>query len=625
MILLFHPFLQGQEITPLGPEGGDVRSLTVHPLQPGTFFLGTSDGQIFVSHDSGAGWSRVSPGLDRRDLVIDNLVFHPTDPDVLYAGTWELRSDRGRLFRTRDGGHTWAEISTGRYQSAIRAIAVAPSDPNILAVGISEGVILSLDEGATWDRITRGYRSLYSVESLAFDPVDARTLYVGTWHLGWKTTDLGKSWTAIHDGMVFDSDMFALIVNPEDPNVLYSSACTGVYKSTNAGVQWTKLKNGLPQEAQRTRTLHLDPARPDTLYSGTTLGLFVSHDAGASWTRTLEDVVVNAVASQLDDNRIILVGTDDAGVMRSVDGGATFTQSNRGFVHRQVTAVATLDGGAYYVGVSADGTFGGFFGARSPGRWESYNDGLGQAAAEMRAILPARLSRTVFLAAAKGVYVGTPFAKPWSLIEGTQDLTVSDLSFADPEEKVLLVASEQGLFTLDPAGRTLKQVPLAGYEGRILTVLYAPDGPRLLAGGDEGVFRSEDRGKTWSRKSRGLSAVPVNALEISGKRVFAGTQAGLFFSDNGGEDWGPAAGVHPIDIVAVRSGPGRRVVAADSVVGHLYYSDSGGERWDLLGSDPNGSRIAALALDSKGDLLAGTISDGVYLIRPTAESAADGR
>ncbi len=233
-------------LTALGPFGGDVRSLAVHPDRPEIFFLGTSDGQIFVSEDAGETWSQLVPGLNRRNLVIDNLAFDPLDPNTLYSATWELKSDKGWLFRTRDGGQTWQEISLDRFSSAIRAIAIAPSAPQQIALGISEGVILTLDGGETWDRITRGYRSMYNVESLAFDPQNSNTLYVGTWHLGWKTTNLGKNWKAIHEGMLLDSDMFSLLVNPHNPEVLFSSACTGVYKSENGGLRWTKLRNGLP-------------------------------------------------------------------------------------------------------------------------------------------------------------------------------------------------------------------------------------------------------------------------------------------------------------------------------------------------------------------------------------------
>ena len=72
--------------------------------------------------------SRLQPGLNRRDLVVDNLVFHPTNPAILYAACWELSNSRGRLFVTRDSGSSWEELPLGSFNSQIRAMAVAPSD-----------------------------------------------------------------------------------------------------------------------------------------------------------------------------------------------------------------------------------------------------------------------------------------------------------------------------------------------------------------------------------------------------------------------------------------------------------------------------------------------------------------
>ena len=625
------PPLLGQAIvTPLGPFGGDVRSLAVHPAQPRNFFLGTSDGQIYVTENAGASWSKLVPGLNRRNIVVDNLAFDPSDPNTLYAATWELNSDKGWLFRTADGGQSWEEIALGRYSSAIRAIAIAPSDPHTIALGISEGVILSLDGGQTWDRITRGYRSLYHVESLAFDPLHSDTLYVGTWRLGWKTTNLGKSWKAVHSGMFFDSDMFSLLVNPHNPQVLYSSACTGIYKSENSGLKWTKLNNGLPKEARRTRTLHLDPSDFNTIYAGTTVGLYVSHNAGGSWQRLLSDIVINAVAVHPTNSQVILVGADDAGVLKSDDGGLTFHPANRGFSHRQVIAVASdpTEESLYYASVGSDGEYGGFFLSRDQGvHWRAYNQGLGEAAGDVKAILPADRSRQVYVGTPKGVFVGVPSREPWQNIEATLKLVVFDLAFADARESALFLATSDGVFHLDLADHTLTKLVIPFYEGKVNVMLYDYTSTQLFVGTDKGVFRSDNRGQTWQMKVNGLPNSPINVLEKSGKRLFSGTRDGLFSSDNNGDNWSRSEGVYPIDIIDIQANPQaeNQIFAADFVVGHLFYTDNRGDRWEIIHLGSHSSRIATLTFSSSGRLLAGTNSDGVYGIAPPAPSLAEGR
>ncbi len=623
--------LSQPRVTTLGPYGGDVRSLAVHPQRPHVFFLGTPDGQIFISEDAGGRWRKLAPGLDRRNLVIDNLAFDPIDPNTLYAATWELKSDKGWLFRTRDGGQTWQEISLKRFNSAIRAIAIAPSDPQRIALGISEGVLLSVDGGLSWDRITRGYRSMYNVESLAFDPRDPDTLYVGTWHLGFKTTNRGKKWTAMHSGMVFDSDMFSLLVNPQKPEVLFSSACTGIYKSENGGLNWKKLKNGLPKEAKRTRTLHLDPSNSNTIYAGTTVGLFVSHNAGSSWKKLISDVVINTVATDPADNRVILVGADDAGVLKSTDGGLTFHPANSGFVHRQVVAV-TSDShhqDHYYASVSSDGSYGGFFFSHDRGiTWEPFNEGLENILrADLKTILPAGLTQRVYIGTQQGIFTGLPSREPWRSIDTTHKLSVFDLTFADTREQGIFLATEEGIFHLDLAENHLTRLEISDHEGKVNAVFYDPGTARLFAATDKGLFRSENGGKTWSREVEGLPDAPIHVLEKSGQRLFTGTRDGLFFSDDGGKQWSRSEGVFPIDIIAIQANPraDNQVFATDSVSGHLYYTGNGGNEWEIIQRGLHSSSIAALGFNTSGELLAGTISDGVYLIEPPAQWTAEGR
>jgi photosystem II stability/assembly factor-like uncharacterized protein len=612
------------DIVRLGPYGGDVRSLAVHPARPDTYFLGTADGQIYISADTGDTWRKVVPGLKRRDLVVDNLAFHPHNPDMLYAATWELKSNQGRLFRTEDAGATWEELSLGNYQSSIRAIAIAPSEPDVLAVGMTEGVVLSVDGGRTWERISRGYRSMHNVNSLAFDPTESNTLYVGTWHLGFRTSDRGRKWEPMHSGMIDDSDMFSLIVHPQKPDILFSSACSGVYRSNNRGTLWTRQRNGFPREAIRTRSLLLDPVNPDTLYAGTTVGLYASYDGGMSWRILKKDVVVNAISVNPTDNSILLIATDDAGVIKSTDSGRSFRQVNTGFIHRQVAALATDANhpGTYYAAVPKDRQFGGFFISRDMGKtWNSHNEGLGSAVSEIRTILLGNPSHRVYLGTSRGLFHGIPGETPWKLVEATRNLSISGI--AEFEEEALLLAAGSGLFRLDLKNNRLKRLVIPIYQGKINTVLYEPGSRRILVGGDSGVFRSEDGGNTWTIKVKGLPYTPIHVLEKNGERLFCGTRNGVFYSDNDGDTWVLSQGVYSLDVQAIKPNPhdSQEIFAADLLVGYLFRSKDGGANWTVYDTGASRSRIAALAFASSGDLLAGTLSDGVYRIVPLDATA----
>ena len=609
----------------LGPFGGDVRSLAVHPGKPDTFYLGTSDGQIYVSRNTGLGWSRIDPGLGRRDLVVDNLAFDPSDADTLYAAAWELKANRGHLFRSENGGLEWEPIALGRYDSTIRAMAIAPSDPSIIAIGILEGALLSRDRGQTWDRITRGYRSLYNVDSLAFDDQNPPTLFVGTFHLAWKTANLGRKWVPIHKGMADDSDLFAMVVEPGKPDTIYAGACSGIYKSDNGGEKWSRLKNGLPKEARRTRALQMDPSDPATLYAGTTKGLFVTRNAGKSWKQLISGVVLNAVAVHPRRPSVILVGSDDAGILRSDDGGATFSPSNRGFVHRQIGALESdpRRSHVYYASVVLDRDYGGFFTLKGRGwKWSAFNDGLDGSADSIRAIRPSRLSSKVFLGTGTGVFVGVPDETPWQPVGEVSKLPVLDLSFSNRKETGLFLATPQGVFHLDLETGTLEKKEISDDIGAAQSLLYDLPTATLFAGTDSGLFRSRDGGDTWLLPPPGLPPVRVNIVVRSATRLFCGTSKGVFVSNRNGDEWVKADGIQPLDVSALSvgaRGSNLRVFASDSLLGHLYASPDEGENWRTFDRGSSGPRITSLHLSTSGELLAGTLSEGIHLIHNPVE------
>ena len=92
----------------IGPDGGNVRSLAYDPSDPNRILLGTSAGQMFVSQDGGNSWAPFAHLGSGDDLVIDHIVFDPTNPKTIYAAGWGLyHDDEGDVFRSDDGGATW--------------------------------------------------------------------------------------------------------------------------------------------------------------------------------------------------------------------------------------------------------------------------------------------------------------------------------------------------------------------------------------------------------------------------------------------------------------------------------------------------------------------------------------
>src|ERR1700694_5119821 len=338
-VLLAGRVAHAQPLRPLGPPGGDVHSLCVYPAQPERLFLGTADGHIFGSEDAGDHWTRLGRASARQDAVIAAIVVDPRDANVLFASTW-MQDPRagGGVFRSGDGGRTWRIV--GLEGQAVRALAIAPSNADVLVAGTLDGVYRSRDAGKSWERISpEHHEELRNLDSLAVDPLDPQMIYAGTFHLPWKTTDGGRTWRPIHEGMIDDSDVMSLLIDDENSRRIYASACSGIYSSDDSAAQWRKIQ-GIPYTARRTYAITQDPNQPDNVYAATSEGLWKTADGGMTWRRTTPDSwVINTVVVAEGHPGRVLIGTEERGVLASDDGGEHFQDANAGFDHRQILAL----------------------------------------------------------------------------------------------------------------------------------------------------------------------------------------------------------------------------------------------------------------------------------------------
>ena len=314
----------------IGPEGNRFTSAVGIPGDPSTYYVGAASGGVWKTTDGGINWKAIFD--DQPVQSIGSLAVSRSDPNVVWAGTGEahIRShiSLGQgAYKSVDAGRTWAVMGlekTGR----IARIVIHPQNPDIVmacALGHAygpqpeRGVFRSADGGATWARVLFVDENT-GCSDLAMDPQNPRVLFAGMWQLEihtWGRTsggagsglfvsrDGGVTWTRLtgHGLPAKPVGKVAVAIAPSNPDRVYALIETG---------------DGIPWEGTDTESGQL----------------WRSDDGGLNWALTSRDR--NAMGRAHYYSRMA-VSPDNAeesyyltaSYARSIDGGATITTLQR--------------------------------------------------------------------------------------------------------------------------------------------------------------------------------------------------------------------------------------------------------------------------------------------------------
>jgi photosystem II stability/assembly factor-like uncharacterized protein len=238
----------------INPKNSDI----IYAAAPGPLW---SDGRhrgLYKSSDAGKTWDKIlyiNEKTGCADVSVD-----PTDPDVVYATTWEFRrlpysfNSGGKgsgVYKSKDGGKTWKELNNGLPAKPFGrvALALAPSAPqNLLAIVEAKetALFISADGGETWKKqgatLNVVSRPFY-FSTLVVDPKDPKRVYRPAFQFSYSN-DGGYSFAeASNDGGWVHSDMHALWINPNYTNQMYLGTDGGVYFSLDRGASWMFVQN----------------------------------------------------------------------------------------------------------------------------------------------------------------------------------------------------------------------------------------------------------------------------------------------------------------------------------------------------------------------------------------------
>lgn len=629
----------------LGPEGGDIRSLAMDPFQAHVLYAGTDEGVIYKSIDGAQSWFRLETGMEGKDLVVQRLITDSRFPKTVWAAAWMLRSTGGTVWSSTDEGKTWKEIFHRREDASVRDFIIPAVYTDRMYLATLQGIYTSDNHGRAWDFIEESNQFTNGVKTLWVSPIDPERILVGTRRLIYRTENRGKKWELYSKNIPEDSDIFRILSLDREGRRLLASACSGIYRSTDGGQTWSKtiLNSTGKQMDKRVLCLAADKEN-ETVYAGTSTGLYRSTDRGNTWDfRYGDKLIVHEIAVDGENRDVLFLAAEDEGVLKSVNGGYSFTSQNKGLIHRGISAISVdpQDQKNIYIGMPSDYQEGGIYRSRDGGKtWDKEVRNSSEHPDEVYALMKIRSPKNIGLAGtADGLYIQEEEEKPWhrmvtKKIRGKIQALAISSSF---EHHRILAAGREGLFISDDLSTWEKAVlpTMEGEEMSVFSIAVCPyTSNRILAGGMGKIWWSEDRGYTWNLSQRGLPNVPIQSLVCMGGRSnhwLVGTRLGIYISKNSGGHWARTSeSIGAADVTVMISIPmnnsGNRsrfmtrgkdcILATDAHSGDLLYSFDSGVTWHRY-SDWN-CRLWSLWAGpnpTDGVLLGGTSSDGLFSVK----------
>ena len=299
----------------IGPyRGGRALAVTGVPGQPNIFYFGAAAGGVWKTSDAGATWK---PIFDATGVAsIGAIAVAPSNPDVIYVGTGEhgLRGDMtwgAGVFKTVDGGKTWASVGL-KDTRQIGAVVVDPANPDIAMVAAighafgpntERGVFRTADGGKTWTKVLYKDAETGAID-IVFDPHDSMVVWAALWQ-----------------------------VRRQPWNFSSGGPGSGLYRSADGGATWTlQTGHGLPTGLLGRIDVAPSAADPKRVYAMVEAkdgGLFRSDDGGSNWRLVSRDGRIRQRAwyfSKIyaDPKSADAVYALNTGMLRSTDGGKTF-------------------------------------------------------------------------------------------------------------------------------------------------------------------------------------------------------------------------------------------------------------------------------------------------------------
>jgi len=631
--LVLDDTLAGQWVRTGGPQGGTITAIEVDPVNHGVMYAAGSGDRLFKTLDNGDTWRGLKIDDDRAAGVFCDIKIDTADSNVIYALNYRS------LIVSMDAGEHWAYAIDGD----VASISVTAGAPGLLIVTKYDGRVLrSTDCCASFTDITGNLPQEEIVTSLA---VSASELWVGTANDGngriYKTTDGGAHWELMPLDYPSPADSYSLYADPADPDTIYLSfknsqnemirdADAGQYlqKTTDGGRTWTRLT--IPSGDAVVCVLGI--SETGTLFVSAGGTVYMSGDGGGSWTKVESQYVRNGdivdIGFDTDDPDCIFIPTARSGIMKSTDGGATWTLKVQGLDNLKISLLAmplARQGQTVYVSsVGGEGIF------KTVDFGRTWTDIMSDPSihpwGDELQINPAGADELWYIADVGDVYVTEDGGETWEKRinpsgDGQRFGSVYALAAAQCDwDTLYALKSGFGLFKTTDKGMSWTFLDQSEIDYTYTLAIHPENADIVYSGYNPKPFqdfamirKTEDGGDTWETSleiegSDGITSVVLDPSDPD--TVYAGSigeDPGLWASYNGGGSWNRLCeSLTFTNVHTMAADPVQPDVAYAGVWGGgTWKTLDGGQSWARLANDPTDSAIAIL-IDSQH-------TDTVYL------------
>lgn len=510
----------GLKVRNIGPAfmSGRIADIVKNPHNPSTWYVATASGGVWKTINNATTWT---PIFDRYDsYTAGAIAIDPINPNVLWLGTGENASQRSAgygdgVYKSVDAGKSWKNVGLKKSEH-IGKILIDPRNTDVVYVaaqgplwapGGNRGLYKTVDGGKTWE-LALEISENTGITDMVFDPRNPDLIYAASYqrrrHVGilvaggpesavYKTEDGGKSWRKLNRGLPGgDAGRIALAVSPQQPDIVYAQIALedrkgGFYKSTDKGESWSKQNDYIVVDPQYYGEIYADPHHFDRVYSMDVV-IQVTDDGGKNFRG------LNTRNKHVDNHELIFDPHDPDYLLVGCDGGI-YESWDQGDSWKFVSNLPLTQ--FYRVGIDNATPFYNVYGGTQD------NSTLGGP------------SRTNNIHGIRN--------SDWFITRGGDGFQTR----VDPENPNILYSMSQyaGIVRYDKRsgeGVDIQPQPQPGDDALRwhwdAPLIISPHAPQRLYFAAQRLFRSDDRGNSWTPVSDDLSRnIDRNQVEVMGR------------------------------------------------------------------------------------------------------------